>query len=287
MSINYLTRTFPVSADIDGAGSGGTEVTSGGYKYHTFTSSGTFTVTQPGKFEILLVGGGGSGGVGIGGGGGAGGVFQGDGYLPKGDYTVVIGAGAASVTGYPTVGLMGGVTSVGNFVTIGGGGGGAFAGSASADDRRGGDGGSGGGHGAYDFASSNGIALISSHGNDGEAHVSGTTGGGGGGAGEAGGTDGTGYGGDGTAAYDTWLSATSQGVDESGTRYIGGGGAGGNSTTAGAIPGGLGGGGANGWNTTHYDGVANTGGGGGGTRNFDPFDSGAGGSGLVIIRYAV
>ena len=38
---------------------GGTVVTSGGYKYHTFTSNGTLTVTTGGNVEVMLVAGGG------------------------------------------------------------------------------------------------------------------------------------------------------------------------------------------------------------------------------------
>ena len=65
---------------------GGTIVQSGGYKYHTFTSSGNFVVTDGGGIEVLLVAGGAGGGAGggdsgwggytshTGGGGGAGGV---------------------------------------------------------------------------------------------------------------------------------------------------------------------------------------------------------------------
>jgi hypothetical protein len=48
-----------------GAGTGGdttsTGVNIGGtlYNIHTFTASGTFTVTRPGKFDVLCVAGGG------------------------------------------------------------------------------------------------------------------------------------------------------------------------------------------------------------------------------------
>ena len=45
---------------------GGTVTTSGDYKIHAFTSSGTFTVTQladTNEFECLLVSGGGSGAI--------------------------------------------------------------------------------------------------------------------------------------------------------------------------------------------------------------------------------
>ena len=63
--------TPPVSA------TGGTEttITDGGvtYRVHTFTSSGTLTVTSGGDVEYLVVAGGGGGGKGAYGGGGCGG----------------------------------------------------------------------------------------------------------------------------------------------------------------------------------------------------------------------
>jgi hypothetical protein len=34
---------------------GGVETTSGGFKYHTFTSSGTLTVTDPGVVDVLII----------------------------------------------------------------------------------------------------------------------------------------------------------------------------------------------------------------------------------------
>ena len=43
-----------------------------GYKFHTFTSSGTLTVSGSGNVELLCIGGGGAGSGGFGGGGGAG-----------------------------------------------------------------------------------------------------------------------------------------------------------------------------------------------------------------------
>lgn len=58
---NLLWPTVGVSA------SGGTEttITDGGisYKVHTFLSGGTFTVSEGGLVEYLVVGGGGGGGV--------------------------------------------------------------------------------------------------------------------------------------------------------------------------------------------------------------------------------
>ena len=59
--------------------SGGTETTTGGYKYCAFTSNGTLTVSSGGFVEALVVGGGGGGGGYFsGGGGGAGDVL----YVP-------------------------------------------------------------------------------------------------------------------------------------------------------------------------------------------------------------
>ena len=57
------------------AASGGSVQTSGDYKIHTFTSSGTFSVSQAGTdpVDFLVVAGGGAGGPDAGGGGGGGG----------------------------------------------------------------------------------------------------------------------------------------------------------------------------------------------------------------------
>ena len=81
MSISFLSASTAV---IVGAGSGGTEVTSGGFKYHTFTASGTFTVSKKGLFEVLVIGGGGGGGGYVGAGGGAGGTTYDNVYFDTG-----------------------------------------------------------------------------------------------------------------------------------------------------------------------------------------------------------
>jgi len=52
----------PIISKNNTTASGGTETTVGAYKVHTFTSSGTFTVTKGGLVDLLLVGGGGGGG---------------------------------------------------------------------------------------------------------------------------------------------------------------------------------------------------------------------------------
>ena len=79
---------------------GGTEIESGGYKYHVFTYPGSypnsvnFEVSGEGDVEILLVGGGGASTGDDGAGGGAGGVCYGS-TVPfsAGTYSVVVGRG--------------------------------------------------------------------------------------------------------------------------------------------------------------------------------------------------
>ena len=89
--------------------SGGTESTSGNYKTHVFTSSGTLKVSGEGSAEVLVVAGGGSGGEngGFGGGGGGGGgvVYKSSFYLIEKSYplhtsnafgnSVTVGVGAS------------------------------------------------------------------------------------------------------------------------------------------------------------------------------------------------
>ena len=74
-TVEAYTNNKWVSMSNNFTASGGATVESGGYKYHTFTSSGTFTANSSGSVDILMVAGGGSGGPGTAGGGGAGGVL--------------------------------------------------------------------------------------------------------------------------------------------------------------------------------------------------------------------
>lgn len=257
--------------------SGGTEVTSGGYKYHTFTSSGSLTVSKAGLCEVLVISGGGGGAQGgaggRGGGGGGGGApinFSGV-YLSADSHTVTVGAGGAPGN-YPTQAPSGNKSSIGVVEAPGGGGGGSrhVAGSGGAC---GGGSGDRGGPGTvlpgYGFVGGANISITNS-------------GGGGGGWLDAGSppVSGTGgAGGDGTNAYSVWATATSTGD----AGYFCGGGGGGASNNGGA--GGLGGGGVGGSNNgTDTDADVNTGGGGGGEENTT---AGNGGSGLVIVRYAI
>ena len=57
---------WPTAAGGGVSATGGTETDSGGYRYHTFTSSGSLVVSTGGSVEYLVVGGGGGGGRGNG-----------------------------------------------------------------------------------------------------------------------------------------------------------------------------------------------------------------------------
>lgn len=259
---------------------GGIVTEVGNYTIHTFTSSGTFEITDGmGEVEYFVVGGGGGTGPRIQGGGGGGGVVQGVTTLGSGSYSVNVGAGgaAALTTNQNDLGNNGSSSSFSDIATaIGGGRGG------SASDRDGAGGGSGGGARGNSSGSVGGTAVLG-QGNDGGANSSGRGGAGGGGAGEKG-QDGQspsytgGDGGDGIAS------------DFSGTMtYYAGGGAGGAGDGLGRASGGLGGGGDGGQTSSEdgQDGAANTGGGGGAggfSGNANAY-GGSGGSGIVMVRY--
>lgn len=263
-----------VSASLDyptppGAfATGGTVVTSGGYRYHKFTSNGTIDFLAGGDIEYIVVAGGGSGGFydgGRAGGGGAGGLLSGSVSVSSGSIAITVGAGS----GYNTNGNS---SSLGALVsTVGGGRGGLdYAGSA------GGSGGGGGGNGT----------VAGGAGTSGQGYAGGSSsgfyaeGGGGGGAGEAGNTDGQGSGGDGLQ-FSAWATATSSG--DAGF-YAGGGG--GNSDTATRYGGDGGGGNGRVFTSAEANGMANTGGGGGGGVRSGTV-GGYGGSGIILIRYAI
>lgn len=129
---------------ISGGGgdtSGGDSVTtSGAWKIHSFTSTGTSNLTVTGddvEVEYLIVGGGGGGGgtstgsSWAGGGGGAGGVVHGTATLEPGTYAVTVGTGGAgsSTNGdggsTNTQGADGSKSSFNGQVAFGGGGGGS------------------------------------------------------------------------------------------------------------------------------------------------------------------
>jgi hypothetical protein len=268
LKISYGASTFVFLA----FGGTVTTYTDGGitYKVHTFTSSGDFTVTSGGSVDYLIVAGGGGGkshGATDGsGGGGAGGFLcsvdtSGGPSLALSQmtlipsiYSVVVGDGG------PANGGKGNDSIFNQLIAVGGGGGGP---NTPSDD-----GGSGGGAGGLGTAN---------QGNNG-APYSGNGSGGGGGAGETGfySASGGGNGGDGL-----------QTSIKTGTlEYFAGGGGGGGYNTSSGGSGGLGGGGDGGSNTSNgQDGTPSTGGGGGGSKSSTI--SGAGGSGIVIIRYRI
>jgi len=292
---------------------GGSISTSGDDKIHTFTSPGTFCVASLSSVaannvvSYIVVGGGGGGGSIRGAGGGAGG-FRED-KSPATPYTAspLDGAGAITVTatGFPiTVGAggSGGTTSpsaagdgsASTFSTItaagGGRGGGGPAGPSST--RTGGPGGSGGGSvDGQSVGSGNTPSVSPSQGsNGGPGASSDNLGAGGGGGATATGTQGfplSGSGGSGPGGAGATTSITGSPLAYAGggggsgyaciSRGCGGSSVGGNGATAG------GGAGA---------GTTNRGGGGGG--GFEPnvgiqpvSAGGAGGSGVVIIRYKI
>tara|TARA_Y100001963_G_scaffold44566_1_gene62544 strand:+ start:445 stop:1473 length:1029 start_codon:yes stop_codon:yes gene_type:complete len=279
------------------------------YTVHTFTSSGTFSVTAATgtrRVEYLVVGGGGSGPNGNGGGaggGGAGGYRANVGTVspaaepsgggasaedvflcPSGNYTVTIGGGGAYTNS--NIGNAGSNSVFSTITSIGGGKGNC---SDPAPNDNGGTGGSGGGGGEFD-----GPQGVAGEGTTGQGHDGGTglssgtnAGGGGGGAGAVGGngdsTNGSTPARQGGIGVQSWITGTH-------TRRGGGGGASGNNRAGGN--GGLGGGG-NGGGGSGGPGNSPSGlssgstnyGGGGGARYNNPNHESAGGSGIVVIRY--
>jgi hypothetical protein len=253
------------------------------YRIHYFTNTGNtnFVVTKGGEVEYLIVAGGGGGSNRHQGGGGAGGLLVGTTTVTSQSYTITVGAGGAGVaqTVLPTVGsgTNGNNSSAFGLTAIGGG--------------RGSDqpGGSGGGGGAGATIGGSGTVGQGNNGGRGSANFvteCSYCGGGGGGAGSPG-TGATlvtpctsGDGGQG-------ILSTIAGVSNF---YAGGGGGGGAGCSVRGGFGGLGGGGTGGRTfdiNEGQSGTVNTGGGGGsgafvGSTNYA---SGAGGSGIVIVRY--
>ena len=148
--------------------SGGTITSAGGFRIHSFTSSGNFVNTIAGlAVEYLIVAGGGGGGTDrdVGGGGGAGGVLSGTSSSTNAaTHSVTVGAGGAGgtnsytpATGDGGNGSQGGNSSVFSQTAIGGGYGGTRY-------QNGGNGGSGGGGGD---GGGNGGSGTSGQGHDG------------------------------------------------------------------------------------------------------------------------
>jgi hypothetical protein len=124
------------------------------YKYITFNSSGTLTVTKAGFATVLVVSGGGGGAVSsnVRAGGGGGGVIEQSLFLPVATHTITIGAGGAGNSATPgATGSNGQVSSIGTLAKTGfGGGGRTWSGSLFAIDWTSGSGGGGGGGFRFD-----------------------------------------------------------------------------------------------------------------------------------------
>jgi len=246
---------------------GGTVTTSGEYTIHTFTSSGTFEVTDSTltEVDVLVVGGGGAGGMDSGGGGGGGAVlYSASKTLSSSSITVTVSNGGV----YSASDGDGGASAFDGMVANGGKGG------KSLEEYDG-----GGKHG--------GVSGSGNAGGSGVAYYAAGGGGGAGGPGEAGQQQSEilsfDKGGDGGPGVESAISGTSN--------YYGGGGGGGVYNFSGrpgsAGNGGLGGGAPGGqvFGSPASSGSAFTGGGGGGSPMMTNDGAGPGGSGVVIVRY--
>ncbi|MEI6606341.1 MAG: glycine-rich domain-containing protein, partial [Verrucomicrobiota bacterium] len=292
-TIGYVSGTLTVVATLPPvAASGGTVTTytaSGlTYNVHTFTSSGTFTVTSGGSVQYLVVGGGGGGGISTGGGGGGGQVATGTLSATAQAYSVTVGGGGAT-GGYPNGGIKGASSVFGSVTALGGNGSTCQTRTSTTDPAVYSLWASGGG-GGYDGAVGQPAAAGNGYaGGKGGNNCTYYNGGGGGGAGGPGG-DSVQGGRGGNGGIGISSSITGSAV------YYGGGGGGGIFTNGAQLEtqgtGGLGGGG----NGNIFSGAAaaagspNTGGGGGGGGQVYPqpgqnTNGGAGGSGIVIISY--
>jgi len=295
---------------------GGTETESGNCKIHTFTGPGNFVVSAVAscaannEVSYTIVAGGGGGGGDYGGGGGAGGFREVktpltpytasplDGYSTPANritvtatsFPITVGAGgsAAATPPSPSQGGDGNVSTFSSITSAGGGGGGTEAGTTQRNGRAGGS----GGGASYQnpngttFGNGNTPPTTPPQGNNGGqgSPQPNLVGGGGGGATAVGTTPGSN-----TVAGPGGAGATTSITGSPVARAGGGGGAGGGSPFGqGYTPGtgGTGGGGAGATdsNAAGTAGTVNTGGGGGAANNIN-FNSGAGGSGIVIIRY--
>jgi hypothetical protein len=304
---------------------GGTITTSGDYKIHTFTGDGCFVVTYagagtcaaPSVVDYLVVAGGGGGGW-YSGSGGAGGFRVSNSTsmpapltsplaTPTGitisstTYPITVGAGGSGGFNSPTpTPKLGGVGSNSTFSTITSAGGGpgrnSMAVGVAGGSGSGGVGSPGPGASGNPGGAGNTPPTSPPQGNNGgqgyDGWVTSTSGGGGGGAGAVGSNAGSGAGGNGGSGSYV-LGTGFAGCNGTtgpvcGSRYFAGGGGGGTDINGTAGTGGTGGGGAGAHMCTGSPGVsgtANTGGGGGSQGGCNSHSAGAGGKGIVIIRY--
>lgn len=305
IKIGYLTAT------------GGTITTSGNYKIHTFTSSGSFLVESApfgSTIEVLIVGGGASGGSYTGGGGGGEVIYCASVTVVAAAYPIVIGAGGTDPGNGPNINIPPGnqTTAFGETAKPGGGGiGSDYYGVTTLRNRI--ANGGGGGSRTSGYQGQTGTNVYNTF-----TRYGGYTGG----TGQNGGNfptgGGAGAGGNGASPPNNVSSAGNGGtgvqINIDGNNYYWGGGGGGMiyyyyaaGTNGGN--GGAGGGGA-GWGESSRFGTggtgglnlggsasglnggaggANTGGGGGsgaGNGSSSPYTTGGnGGSGVVIVKY--
>lgn len=264
-----FSEWYGASSAVPISASGGTITTSGGYRYHKFTSSGTFSIASAasGSFSntitVFICGGGGGASSYVGGGGGGARVRLLTFSASAGNKTVTVGSGGADGFGaYPTSaqGSTGGTSSVTGLSTATGGGGSYNRYHSSGTlQQHGGASGNGNAGGSDSYGADDGSS------------------GGGGGYGAVGGNGTFSTAGNGGAGYTLSGFTASTSV----TQYAGGGG-GICFQSDGYKNGGSGVyGGANGSSGTS-NAVANRGGGGGGSY---VSTAGDGGSGIVIFKY--
>lgn len=305
-----------------GAVAGGSVYTINGttYIYHYFKEPGTFNIPDANNFsqniDVLVIAGGGAGGARSGGGGGAGGIAIGEGIPLAGlsgalSIPITVGPGgpqpAAGESGNAGQdSRFGDAPNPYNVFALGGGGGGGDNGQSGKN------GGSGGG-GHYNFAGASGNqptqnpgkSWVTNYGNSGSAgwpapeHQSGAGGGAGGAAG-AGGPNNRGSAGDGlylpqwnVSYYMPSSDPYWPGISPLPKTHFGGGGGAGDyppfipqNMPSNAINGGGGAGGPSGGAASGTPGKNGLGaGGGGGTGDAPGPLGGAGGNGMVVVRY--
>ena len=283
---------------------GGTISTTGGRRFHTFTTNGNFVLTTyppTGPIEVMCIGGGGGGGCQSGGGGGAGNMIAATfasgglpGQLSPGTYAVVVGTGGAGGQIGVSRGTNGTNTTFAStkIIALGGGGGGTY--NIGTGGLNGGCGGGGSElgqltRGLAGLGSTSGTSLFNVAFDGGTGFNDGSMGAAGGG---------------GTSAVGGSRPVrTSAGADGGAGRlyygsYYGGGGGGSQGGTYWGAPynggaGGIGGGGrGTGFTDGTYseEGTPNTGGGGGGSSGISgrtPSDQigRTGGTGVCIVSY--
>ena len=267
------------------------------YVYTNVAASMTFAVpTGVTSIDYLVVGGGGGGGYQLAGGGGGGGFKEGSGVSVSAGAELAIKVGAGGIGGTSAAGGSGGESSLtfaaGDPIVAGGGGGGGkftnSAGQKTGTDGVNGSSGGGGGRKAKGGDGSDGA------GNGGAGDEGGYGAGGGGGGAGGDGTPATGGDVKGEGVAGNGGAGKSSSITGVTVSYAGGGGGGGGPSNQGAVVGGEGkdhGGNGAGYGTADSAAASGEdgfgGGGGGGANGAGNKTGGKGGSGVVVVRYAV